>query len=204
MSLSEEKLQSLTARIENRNKAVRRRSLILTLLLIIGTSGYLVFMLWQIQIRQNQLQQLNKEVQQTEKRLQQAKQKIASQLSLQLSLLEDLKQKDNLPKVQQKLASTVQTGDIASQNERLGFLALLNGNLTEARAKFKIAYDAFPTYHNVDEIYHVLLTEDRVKQYNQANEIEKKAIEKQIFQAIVTNYSWGAPPDLLSQIKAKL
>lgn len=200
MSLSEEKLQSLTARIENRNKAVRRRSLILTLLLIIGTSGYLVFTLWQIQIRQNQLQQLNKETQQIEKKLQQAKQKIASQLSL----LEDLKQKNNLPKVQQKLASTVQTGDIASQNERLGFLALLNGNLTEARAKFKIAYDAFPTYHNVDEIYHVLLTEDRVKQYNQANEIEKKAIEKQIFQAIVTNYSWGAPPDLLSQIKAKL
>jgi hypothetical protein len=200
MSLSEEKLQSLTARIENRNKAVRRRSLILTLLLIIGTSGYLVFTLWQIQIRQKQLQQLNKETQQIEKKLQQAKQKIASQLSL----LEDLKQKNNLPKVQQKLASTVQTGDIASQNERLGFLALLNGNLTEARAKFKIAYDAFPTYHNVDEIYHVLLTEDRVKQYNQANEIEKKAIEKQIFQAIVTNYSWGAPPDLLSQIKAKL
>lgn len=110
--------------------------------------------------------------------------------------------------VTQALATTTQIEqsgvNIAVQNEKLGFLALLNGNLTEARTNFRMSYKAFPTYHNVDEIYNKLLTQNLVDDYNQSTPEQKKVIQKDILEKINSLYSWGVPTDIKKQIDIKL
>ena len=85
-----------------------------------------------------------------------------------------------------------------------GFHAILKGDLENARRLFEAAYATYPTYHNVDEIYHLVLTQDRVRAYNIGSADEKQSIQREIMQEIVTNYSWGMPEDLLNEMKSRL
>lgn len=93
---------------------------------------------------------------------------------------------------------------IAVHRERLGFLALLEGNITEARVLFGEAYAVFPTYHNVDEIYRKLLTKDLVDKYDTAKENQKRAIQADIFKQLLEKYAWGMPPDIKSKVEEKV
>ena len=91
-----------------------------------------------------------------------------------------------------------------ADNERAGFQAIVNGNLSNARAYFGYAYKQSPQHHNVDEIYNKLLTEATTQKYDNANDSEKQKILKELFQTIIDKYSWGAPEDVLNQIKSRL
>jgi hypothetical protein len=84
--------------------------------------------------------------------------------------------------------------EIARNNEKKGFDALLTGNLSEAKKNFGLAYNAFPTYHNVAEINKLLAEE--VKNYERGSEAERNQQLSRIFGQILTNYSWGMPPDI--------
>jgi|GEM_PF-5101692 len=100
--------------------------------------------------------------------------------------------------------SVTQSLETAAKNERAGFQAILDGDLTKARSYFGYAYEGDPTYHNVDEIYNQLLSVEKVKDYNSKSQSQKQVILKQVFREIVNKYSWGAPDDILAQMKARL
>jgi hypothetical protein len=91
----------------------------------------------------------------------------------------------------------------AEKNEKLGFEALLQGDWTEAREKFGVAYQAFAEYHNVDEIYNTVLSQKQVEKYNAATPEQQKIIYREVLARIWRNYSWGIPPDLRAMIKDK-
>jgi hypothetical protein len=98
--------------------------------------------------------------------------------------------------------------EIARSNEKKGFQALLDANInlthgnlpqarenfSQARENFSRAYQAFPTYHNVDEINKLLIATE--KKFNQQSEAERTQQLSRIFGQILTNYSWGMPPDI--------
>ncbi|MBW4472568.1 MAG: hypothetical protein KME45_19680 [Stenomitos rutilans HA7619-LM2] len=92
----------------------------------------------------------------------------------------------------------------ANASEIKGFQALLEEDLANARNHFETARNAFPTYHSVDEISNKVLTQDLVDRYNNASAAEKQVIRKKVFKDIVEKYNWGAPPDLLQQMKDRL
>ena len=89
----------------------------------------------------------------------------------------------------------------ASKSEQAGFQALLTGDLAQARKDFGQAYNAFPYYHNVDEIYHKVLTPKIVDEYQKANPSRKKELLLSIYKMIVDRYSWGAPPEVIIQMR---
>lgn len=74
--------------------------------------------------------------------------------------------------------------------ETQGFESLSSGQLAQARIYFKMAYAAFPTYHNVDEIYHLVLTEGTVDKYPRSSASKKKILRNSI-DTILSKYSWG-------------
>ena len=82
----------------------------------------------------------------------------------------------------------------AKEKEREGFQNLLDGDYDNAIAAFQAAENAYNSYHNVYEIARLLR-----QNKSQMNDPAKK---KEIFQKIVKDYSYGAPPDLLQQVKA--
>ena len=82
---------------------------------------------------------------------------------------------------------------IAQSRENKGFQALVNGNYNTAIASFQAAENAYPAYHNVYELARIL-------RQNQSQMIDP-AKKKEVFQKIVKDFSYGAPPDLLAQIK---
>jgi hypothetical protein len=108
------------------------------------------------------------------------------------------------PVVSPKSSQTSESSEDVAENERAGFQAILDGNLSSARAYFGAAYKRSPQYHNVDEIYNTLLTEAAIQKYNNSSVAAKQKILKGIFQTIVDQYSWGAPEDALNQMKTKL
>lgn len=87
-------------------------------------------------------------------------------------------------------------------NERVGFQALVNGDLEKARTAFLKAYRAYPEYHNVDEISHKVLTKSLIAKYKQGGSGKRKAIQKQTVGLILSTYSWGIPTDLLPKLRA--
>lgn len=91
------------------------------------------------------------------------------------------------------------------QYEREGFDAIIEGNLSQASESFGKAYNIFPVYHNVDEIYNRVLTENEINKYNQANQEEEKNQQiSLIMHNILRNYSWGMPVEILEKFKKKL
>lgn len=100
--------------------------------------------------------------------------------------------------------SVTQPLSTAAKNERAGFQAILVGDLTKARSYFGYAYEEYPEYQNVDAIYNQLLSAEKVKDYNSKSQFQKQVILKQVFREIVNKYSWGAPDDILAQMKARL
>jgi len=82
---------------------------------------------------------------------------------------------------------------IASQNEREGFENLIAGKYDDALKSFQAAEDAYNSYHQVFELAKLL--KSRRKDIYDENK------RKEIFQLIVDKYSYGAPSDLLNQLK---
>lgn len=81
----------------------------------------------------------------------------------------------------------------ARDEEREGFQNLIDGNYDNAIAAFQASEDIYNSYHNVYELARLIRANK-----SQMNDPVKK---KEIFQTIVREYSWGAPPELLAQIK---
>lgn len=84
--------------------------------------------------------------------------------------------------------------------EAAAFNAIIEGKLEEARSLFGKAYAAYPTLHNVDEIFRKVLTQDRVNSYISADGTKKAEIQKQVADEILKTYSWG----LTDETKARL
>ena len=86
----------------------------------------------------------------------------------------------------------------ASVREREGFENILAGRWNAAMESFQAAYEAYPDYHNVSEIYGLLK--------NKLDALvagDEKAVQE-VLNAIVERYSWGAPEDVIARIKGKL
>lgn len=97
-------------------------------------------------------------------------------------------------KFKQLLPDTIATNLVeATQYEVLGFQALLDQNLGQAKDYFNKSYKAYPTYHNVDEISNKLLK-------------KKTSVSdwgKEIYCPIVEQYSWKMPEDQKKQMTTK-
>ena len=93
-------------------------------------------------------------------------------------------------------AATARDYTTASRREREGFELLLAGRYDSAIAAFAAAEAAYPTYHQVYEIGR-LLRRNR-------NELADPATRGRIIRQIVDEYAWGAPEDLLSQLRAQV
>ncbi|MBD2620380.1 hypothetical protein H6G48_01140 [Microcystis flos-aquae FACHB-1344] len=114
-----------------------------------------------------------------------------------LSLLQKtglLSSKIDYDKFKEFVPETIATNLVtATQYEVLGFQALLDQKLGQAQDYFNKSYQAYPTYHNVDEISQKLLK-------------KKTSVSdwgKEIYCPIVDQYSWGMPPDLKQQMNQK-
>jgi hypothetical protein len=179
MSFSEEKVHSLISKIENDQARSRKRSILAVFLPTVVGILYLGITLWLINVKQNELKGLDKslatrteELTQTERKLVQKKkelEKLENAFSEQNNQVKQVQQEiaqGNLEAAQEQIVNI--NTDFRSQ-ERDGFHAILKGDLEQARRLFGNAYRAYPTYHNVDEIYHQLLSAERVKTYNSAS-----------------------------------
>lgn len=80
--------------------------------------------------------------------------------------------------------------------EREGFKALLNNQFDNALTKFSEAERTLPSYHMVYEISSYL------KQSK--DKFSDPAMAIQLKKTIVKQYSWGAPSDILSQIRRQI
>ncbi|UCE06911.1 MAG: hypothetical protein JSW07_02410, partial [bacterium] len=83
----------------------------------------------------------------------------------------------------------------ASRSERSGFNFLLAGKYDEAITAFQQADEIYPTFHQVYEIS-CLLIEER-------NNLSNPAKRKEVYRRIITDYSWGAPKDLLDELRRR-
>jgi len=90
----------------------------------------------------------------------------------------------------QKYTSKLQ---IASQKEREGFENLIAGKYDDAIKSFQASEDAYNSYHQVYELARLLRS--RRQDMNDENK------RKETFQIIVDKYSYGAPSDLLNQLR---
>jgi hypothetical protein len=90
----------------------------------------------------------------------------------------------------QKYTNKVQ---LASQKEREGFENLIAGKYDDAIKSFQAAEEAYNSYHQVYEIAKLLRT--------RRSELDDDNGRKKMFQLMVDNYSYGAPSDLLNQLK---
>lgn len=71
---------------------------------------------------------------------------------------------DEIRKTSQKILNRVWTK--AAQYEALGFQALLEQNLSKAKIYFQKSYDAYDTYHHVDEINTMIKNKSSVSNWN--------------------------------------
>jgi hypothetical protein len=81
----------------------------------------------------------------------------------------------------------------ASEEERKGFQALIDGNYDQAIAAFKAAENAYPGYHQVYEIARLISA--------RRQDLNDPSKRKAVLQQIVVYFSWEAPADLLDQLK---
>lgn len=100
------------------------------------------------------------------------------------------------PLITKSPTAPTKTNDLktAQAKEREGFQSLLNGNYDQAIAAFQASENAYNSYHQVYEL--ARFVRRNKEQFNDP------ANKKELFQKIVSDYSYGAPPDLLGQIKA--
>jgi hypothetical protein len=84
----------------------------------------------------------------------------------------------------------------ASKHEAEGFKALIAKDLPRARAEFLAAYGAYPTYHNVDEISHRVLTERLAATFARSPTPQQDATIARVVRQILSTYSWGIPANL--------
>lgn len=92
----------------------------------------------------------------------------------------------------------------AEDNERAGFQALLQGDLSAARQYFGAAYDQFPTLHNVDEIFRRVLTVEQVQAYENADSRQQQEILIGLYRQILSQYSWGMPENLKQEMARRV
>lgn len=82
---------------------------------------------------------------------------------------------------------------LAADKEREGFQNLISEKYDNALSAFQASESAYPTYHQVYELSRLIKS--------RRQDLNDPSKRKEIFQLIVDNYSYGAPPDLLSQIR---
>lgn len=115
----------------------------------------------------------------------------------QKAKLEEIAGKNPIP----ALPQTGTTG-VAMDIEAAAFNAIIDGKLEEAKVLFGKAYTAYPTLHNVDEIFRKVLTQDRIDNYNAYADGAKKAeIQRQVADEILKTYSWGLPDATKKKLK---
>lgn len=86
---------------------------------------------------------------------------------------------------------------VAKDYERSGFQNIIDGNFINAEKDFSRAEELSPKLHNVYEIRNALSStlKDGSVSANEKNKLLKN---------IRDEWSWGAPPDLLEQIKSQI
>lgn len=86
--------------------------------------------------------------------------------------------------------------EVAKLNEEEGFSALMAEDYNIAIEKFKKAYDVYPRYHSVSEIYRLLMrNKDKMDDDDTKNKVIKKIVE---------NYSWKGPQESIAMLRAKI
>jgi multidrug efflux pump subunit AcrA (membrane-fusion protein) len=214
MAFSEDEIQLLINKVDKEQAKARRRTIIAIIIPTLAAILYLGFTVWLISVEQEKLKKIEADLKNRKQELTQVEHKLSLREE-QLKKTEETldRQNDQIQKAQQQIAqgnivaaqeeiANISTG--FRENEINGFRAILEGDLENARRLFGVAYKAYPTYHNVDEIYRRVLTLDRVKAYNSASSSEQQSIQRKIMQEIITNYSWGMSGDLLNEMKSRL
>lgn len=118
-----------------------------------------------------------------------------SDVPLQAAAVESLKDSAALPQPVVSSGSGVSVTSAAAM-EREAFGHLVAGDIDSAIASFRAADAAYPTYHNVHDIAELL--QGSRERYNDP------AGRREILRTIVTQHSWGAPPDLLRQLREQV
>ncbi len=214
MTFSEDELQLLIKKVEKGQAKARRRTVVAIIIPTVTAILYLGFTIWLISIKQSELKEIELVLEERKRDLNRVNEKLR-QIKEQLSRSETTlaQQNEQVRQAQQEIAQgnivaaqeqIVNISTNFKENEISGFRAILEGDLENARRLFEAAYNAYPTYHNVDEIYHRVLTQNRVRAYNIGSSNEKQSIQREIMQEIVTNYNWGMPEDLLDEMKSRL
>ncbi|WP_340117227.1 hypothetical protein [Pelagibius sp. 7325] len=86
----------------------------------------------------------------------------------------------------------------AAAAERRGFEALIDRDAEAALAAFEAAHIIWPDYHNVAELARTLRNrQDRLA-------APESPAWTQIYRDILTQYSWGLPPDLRAAVRAEV
>ena len=206
MTSLEKHLKELTDNVEVYERRSRKRAVLFSLIIpAILLSLYLGAAIWQIRQLEKYKQKLDQDNQKLEQQRRDKEQEVrdAEQRLTQLRREIDkaLLEKNDLAR--QNQLARLGTNNVG-QLERDGFRYILDGKLEEARRSFEQAYNAYPTYHNVDEIYHQVLTQDRISAYNSGSSNEKQSIQREIMQEIVVQFYWGMPEDLLNEMKSRL
>ena len=86
--------------------------------------------------------------------------------------------------------------DRAVIEERKGFRNLIESEYDDAIAAFDAAEKIYPEFHQVYEISQ-LLKKHRAR-------LDEPRVRRDLFQQIVSDLSWKAPPDLLEQMKQEI
>lgn len=97
----------------------------------------------------------------------------------------------------QQVSSVKMSFSVVKDAELKGFQEIAKGNYPAALSDFSKAEALYPGYHNVYEIKNAL---NAALSDGTVNDTEKQLL----FQNIINNWSWGAPNDILSQIKAQI
>jgi hypothetical protein len=81
---------------------------------------------------------------------------------------------------------------IAKKYETTGFENLLGDRFKNSLEDFEKAYEAYPEYHNVEEI--LKLMHKNIEKLNDPNRRDSTKID--IYRQILEKYSWGIPDDI--------
>jgi hypothetical protein len=111
------------------------------------------------------------------------------------------------PQLTRSFASAKHIGQTALERavaqEKTGFEALGNGDVIAAKRAFAAAYNAFPTYHNVDEILHKALG-PATADFARASAATRDARLAGALDDILTTYSWGMPHGARTDLEREL
>lgn len=103
-------------------------------------------------------------------------------------VIENIKSIPNTPTAKRNDLKTAQI------KEREGFQSLISGNYDVAIKAFQASEDAYNTYHQVYELAKFIR--------EHKNQFSDPAKKKELFQEIVKEFPYGAPPDLWKEVKA--